>query len=116
MSNLARCSVITEVGRSRGLGSLLVQMSYIDILYSHASCNALLVHIISADNHPALLLYVLLCVCGVELEPEQPRVVRSAMKLVFLFLGVNILRAWRGGTHSCVYGVLCSPYVILYII
>ena len=73
MSNLARCSVITEVGRSRGLGSLLVQMSYIDILYSHASCNALLVHIISADNHPALLLYVLLCVCGVELEPEQPR-------------------------------------------
>ena len=49
MSNLARCSVIAEVDRSRGLGSPLVQMSYIDILYSHASCNALLVHIISAD-------------------------------------------------------------------
>ena len=55
MSNLARCSVIAEVDRSRGLGSPLVQMSYIDILYSHASYNALLVLIISADFHRKII-------------------------------------------------------------
>ena len=90
MSNLARCSVIAEVDRSRGLGSLLVQMSYIDILYVYASCNALLVHIISADNRPALLLYVLLCVCGVVLETEQPRCPQCNVTCV-PFPRVNIL-------------------------
>ena len=78
MSNLARCSVITEVGWSRGLGTLLVQMSYIDILYSHASYNALLVLIISADFH--LEDYcTFFCTSAESSWNLSNRVVRSAM-------------------------------------